>query len=113
MLSKEEINKVDKILSCDNCPTSYACEGCDITQNDKLLIKKYISELEISNKELDKENNRLEKIEFERDMANKIIDEMAEQLAGLTIWNNEKDEPIILWDKKEVKQYFEKKVEEK
>ncbi len=43
----------------------------------------------------------------------KIIDEMAEQLAGLTIWNNEKEEPIILGDKEEVKQYFEKKVEEK
>ena len=44
---------------------------------------------------------------------NKMIDEMAEQLAGLTIWNIEKNEPLILGDKEEVKQYFEKKVEEK
>ncbi len=44
---------------------------------------------------------------------NKIINEMAEQLAGLTIWNNEKEEAIILGNKGEVKQYFEKKVEEK
>lgn len=34
---------------------------------------------------------------------------MAEQLAGLTIWDNEKEEPLILTDKKEVKQYFERK----
>lgn len=44
---------------------------------------------------------------------NKITDEMAEQLAGLAIWNNEKEEPLILMDKKEVKQYFDKKVEGK
>lgn len=39
----------------------------------------------------------------------KIIDLMAEQLAGLTIWNNEKEEPLILADKEEVIKYFEKK----
>ena len=44
-------------------------------------------------------------------MQNKIIDEMAEQLAGIVIFDIEKDEPLILGDKEEVKQYFEKKVE--
>ena len=38
---------------------------------------------------------------------------MAEQLAGLTIWDNEKEEPLILTDKDEVKQYFEKLAKEK
>lgn len=42
----------------------------------------------------------------------KQIDLMAEQLAGLTIWNSKKEEPLILKDKEEVKQYFERKVEE-
>ncbi len=93
-MSEEEIEKITKILSCDNCPTSYACEGCDITQNDKLLIKKHISELQ-------QENNK----------QSKIIDEMAEQLAGLMILDNE--ETLILGDKEEVKQYFERKVEDK
>lgn len=41
----------------------------------------------------------------------KQIDLMAEQLAGLTIWNSKKEEPLILKDKEEVKQYFERKVE--
>ena len=43
---------------------------------------------------------------------NKIIDLMTEQLAGLTIWDNEKEEPLILKDKEEVKQCFERKVKE-
>lgn len=41
-----------------------------------------------------------------------IIDLMAEQLAGLAIFDIEKDEPLILGDKEEVKQYFKEKVEE-
>ncbi len=40
----------------------------------------------------------------------KQIDLMAEQLAGLTIWNSKKGEPLILTDKEDVKQYFEQKV---
>ena len=39
----------------------------------------------------------------------KIIDLMAEQLAGLAIFDIEKDEALILGDKEEVKQYFERK----
>ena len=113
MLDEKEIEEIDKILSCDNCPTSYACEGCDITWTDKQKIKKYIQELEESNKELDIENNRLEKIEFERDIANMMVDEMAIQLVGMTIWNNEKQEPLILMNEEEVIEYFEKKVERK
>ena len=41
------------------------------------------------------------------------IDLMAEQLAGLTIWDIEKDEPLILGDKEEVINYFENKVNSK
>ena len=110
MLNKEEI---EKILSCDKCPTSYACEGCDITYNDKQKIKKYIQELEESNKQLDIENNRLEKIEFERDTANKVIEEMAIQLVGVTLWNDEKQEPLILINEEEVIKHFKEKVKDK
>ena len=39
------------------------------------------------------------------------IDLMAEQLAGLAIFDIEKDEPLVLGDKEEVKQYFTNKVE--
>ena len=44
---------------------------------------------------------------------NKVINEMVETLVGLTVWDSEKDEPFILGNKEEVKEYFEKKVEEK
>lgn len=42
----------------------------------------------------------------------KIIDEMAEQLAGLTIFDISKDEPLILGDKEEVKKYFERRTKQ-
>lgn len=41
----------------------------------------------------------------------KIIDKMAEQLAGLAIWNDNIEEALILGDKEEVKEYFKKEVE--
>ena len=47
------------------------------------------------------------------DNKDKIINLIAEQLAGLTIWNTEKDEPLILTDKEEVINYFENKVNSK
>ena len=42
----------------------------------------------------------------------KIIDLMAKQLAGLTIFDIDKEEPLILGDKEKVKQFFERKVED-
>lgn len=43
---------------------------------------------------------------------NKQIDLMSEQLAGLAIFNIDKDETLLLNDKEEVKQYFENKAKE-
>ena len=40
----------------------------------------------------------------ELEKKDKMIDLMAEQLAGLTIWNNEKEKPLILTDIEDVKQ---------
>ena len=51
----------------------------------------------------------LKKEQKDNEKKDKIIDLMAEQLAGLTIWDNEKEEPLILTDKEEVEQYFERK----
>ena len=41
---------------------------------------------------------------------NKIIDLMAEQLAGLTIFDNDIENALILGDKEDVKKYYERKV---
>lgn len=53
-----------------------------------------------------------DKLKEELDLKNKIINLMSEQFAGLTIFDIDKDEPLILYDKEEVKQYFENKVKE-
>ena len=53
--------------------------------------------------------NMLKEKDTEIEKKDRQIDLMAEQLAGLTIWNNEKEEPLILADKEEVIKYFEKK----
>lgn len=57
-----------------------------------------------------KEFSRLNKQLQNKD---KIIDLMSEQLAGLAIFNIDKDETLILSDKEEVKQYFENKAKER
>lgn len=56
-----------------------------------------------------KEFSRLNKQLQNKD---KIIDLMSEQLAGLAIFNIDKDETLLLNDKEEVKQYFENKAKE-
>lgn len=40
----------------------------------------------------------------------KVIDLFAEQLSGLAIFDNDIEEPLILGDKEEVKEYFRKQV---
>lgn len=59
---------------------------------------------------INKQNTELAEKNAEIEKLNRQIDFMAEQLAGLTIWDNEKEEPLILTDKEEVKQYIERKV---
>lgn len=70
-----------------------------------------LSELEKKDTEIieAKEANRQLSLELEK--KEKQIDLMAEQLAGLAIFDIEKDEPLVLGDKEEVKQYFTNKVE--
>ncbi len=77
-------------------------EACkDIKKKDK-QIEKYQNMLVT--------NDMLHVIECEN--KDKIIDLMAEQLAGLAIFNIDKDETLLLNDKEEVKQYFENKAKE-
>ena len=68
------------------------------------MLKENSAEIEQKNTELAEKNAEIERL-------NRQIDLMAEQLAGLTIWDTEKEEPLILTDKEEIKQYFERKAE--
>ena len=57
------------------------------------------------------EKQAIETVLEEVEKKDKIIDLMAEQLAGLAIFDIDKDEPLILGDKEEIKEYFTKKAE--
>lgn len=95
----------------------------DIEKATKIIkykIKKYKEELEIELEDkidepriayLLQQKSALETVLSELEKKDKIIDLMAEQLAGLAIFDIEKDEPLVLGDKEEVKQYFTNKVE--
>ena len=87
--------------------------------------QKVLDELqEVRPEKLKKEKKRLfeaimkiaderDKLKEELDLKNKIINLMSEQFAGLTIFDIDKDEPLILSDKEDVKQDFENKAKEK
>ena len=77
--------EVEKLLDCSNCELK-ECITCDITYTDRKKIREYIQKVE------------------------QLVDLIAEQLAGLTIWDTEEDEPLILGDKEEVINYFKNKV---
>ena len=73
-------------------------------------IQKYIQENYISKEEISKYKTLYERALSDVVKTDKQIDLMSEQLAGLTIWNSKKEEPLILTDKEDVKQYFERQV---
>lgn len=117
MLSEEEKKAIEKLKETQD---SYLKDELDLAietvlsmlkEKDKQINSKNgtINALQCALKERTEERDRKDDIITKQ---NKIIDLMAEQLAGLTIWNNEKEEPLILTDKEEVKQYFERKCEE-
>lgn len=95
-----------------------------LEEKDKQIdkLKKHNDELLRKLRNRVKEVKKLEKYslykeEFSRlnkqlQNKDKIIDLMSEQLAGLAIFNIDKDETLILSDKEEVKQYFENKAKE-
>ena len=94
----------------------------EITENDLLnywegterpynAIQIVLSLIKAQQEEISKYKTLYERALSDVVKTDKQIDLMAEQLAGLTIWNSKKEEPLILKDKEEVKQYFERKVE--
>lgn len=74
-----------------------------LKENEELRVK-WDKDTHILQNQLDLANAK----NIEKD---KIIDLMSEQLAGLAIFDIDKDEPLILGDKEEIKEYFTKKAE--
>lgn len=88
-------------------------------QREKVKANKQISKLQKEKKRLESAKDMYDKhkhiyqkqwldereINSEKD---KIINLMKEYFVGLTVWDKEKDEPLILGDKKEVEEFFKK-----
>lgn len=95
-----------------------------LEEKDKTIdkLKKHNDDLLRKLRNRVKEVKKLEKYSLYKEEFSKLnkqlqnkdkqIDLMSEQLAGLTIFDIDKDEPLILGDKDDVKQYFENKAKE-
>lgn len=91
---KEAIEKLEEL--------SQYCALKNINRDDNVFVEFVVA--------IQKTENLIQKQQSELEKKDKMINIMSEQLAGLSIFDIEKDEIIILGDKNEVKQYFERKV---
>lgn len=84
----------------------------DIKIVEELIEHNYLEDVNYLREDNDyvKFNQALENLLKAYKQDEKMIDLMAEQLTGLTIFDNDIEEPLILGDKEEVKEYFRKKV---
>lgn len=112
---QEEIIKEIKIYIHDYIMESFGDDGYtryEISEEEQEFfnnIETVLSMLKENSAEIEKKNTELAEKNAEIETLNRQIDLMAEQLAGLTIWDNKKEEPLILTDKEEVIKYFERK----
>lgn len=111
MLSKEEKKAIEELKSLSPSESDIETVLSMLKEKDKKIEK-----LKADNNNVWKLNENMTKRHltdiFKIKKKDKQIDLMAEQLAGLTIWDNEKEEPLILKDKEQIKQYFERKAKE-
>lgn len=93
-------------LKYDISAGEYSATKTEVLETVLNMLKKK----DKTKKALIQSRNKYKEIAKKKDQ---IIDLMATQLAGLTIWNNEKEEPLILTDKEDVIKYFEEIAERK
>lgn len=114
-LSRNEINKKNENLTAILDLTDL--QSLDIVlymlKNQKERIDYLTRSIERKEQSLIEEHEENIECYTMLEKKEKIIDLMSEQLAGLAIFNIDKDETLILGDKEEVKQYFEDKAKEK
>lgn len=127
---REAIDKLKNLLA----KGKYGIAGKTLLYEDYYMLKNVLEVVENQEQKIIKQQEKIETLKSinknqdkdikkavdytfelnkEIEHKEKIIDLMSEQLAGLTIWNTEKDEPLILTDKEEVINYFANKVNSK
>ena len=96
----EKLEYVNRWYDCNNYYSRYELDCIDTV----------LSLIKAQQEEISKYKTLYERALSDVVKTDKQIDLMSEQLAGLTIWNSKKEEPLILTDKEDVKQYFERQV---
>ncbi len=119
---REAIDRLSHLLE----KGKYGIAGKTLLYEDYYMLKNVLEVVENQEQKIIKQQEEIENLKnkevlikryFQKcdliKQKDKIIDLMSKQLAGLTIWNTEKDEPLILTDKEEVINYFANKVNSK
>ncbi len=112
--NKDKINKADKLIKIQETLLQYI-EELEETEGMKEAIElagldiKSLLKFKYESKIL---KNKIKELEQENKKQSKIIDEMVKQLTTLALWDNQNERVVILNTKQDIKQYFEKKVEE-
>ena len=119
---REAIDRLSSLLK----KGKYGIAGKTLLYEDYYMLKNVLEVVENQERKIIKQQEEIENLKnkevlikryFQKcdliKQKDKIIDLMSKQLAGLTIWNTEKDEPLILTDKEEVINYFANKVNSK
>ena len=83
-------------------------EGDYITREMSIAKDLVLQELENTKADLYEANHRITDLLLILGDRDRMIDKMAEQLAGIAIWDIKKDEPLILMSKEEVIKYYER-----
>ena len=113
LITEQELKIIDNNLNnVINEITKQVIKNKDLAIAQHIIQKQEekIDQLEQENKRLTNTNKSYKGIIKKQ---NKIIDEMAKQLTTLALWDNQNERVVIVKTKQDIKQYFEKKVEEK
>lgn len=106
---KALVKKKDLEITSLKMEHDYDVKMIDEVKGKAVKLYKEIETLKTDFKNVDHECKKLKQEDIRKDM---MINEMVKQIVGLTIFDKEKEEPLILKNEIEVIEYFENKVKE-
>ncbi len=101
--------------SIDNIKTGFKhyAERCSELENElKLYQEMYENRVEEYDRDTHILQNQLDLADAKNIEKDKIIDLMLDTFSELIIFDTNKNKPALLWDKGDIKQYFENKVKD-
>lgn len=116
ILEEQEKKHANTLLeSIDNIKTGlkHYAERCSELENElKLYQEMYENKVEEYDRDIHILQNQLDLANAKNIEKDKIIDLMLDAFSELIISDTNKNKPTLLWDKGDIKQYFENKVKE-